>query len=1638
MHSSTSYIATILVILSFLGLAPHASAAPPVISSFASDVATIAPGDTAVLSWSVSGFDTITINGVSIQAGTTSTPVAPLITTTYTLVATNPDGSDSAQVPITVLNSPDFAAAEGRFIEVVKNNTTNTRLHISEIEAFSFGETPNSAHADGTSSNDLVQAGSPSTETPPTTTVLEHGNPSTVFDGDLESGAAVWTTKIGQGVKPRYMLDLGSTEAIGTVRIFGRADTCCQNRLENVTINIYADDGSGKPGSLVSSADFPGTAPSGNVGPIELDLAIPDPGINAFVVDKRFIPQGEPITLSWAVNNETTSVSINNGVGNVTDQTGPTGVGSVLVDPGPNANTTYTLTTVRPSGSSTATVAVEVTNLPLIYSLTADDSLVAPGTLVTLSWSVANATTLTLNGADVTAQNSAAFTATSSGVHTLVASNANGSTSKEINIRVVIPGEPIISEFLASNDGGLHDEDGEASDWIELHNPGPDPVSLLGYYLTDDAANLTKWALPDVTLAGDGYLVLFATGNDRSTPGSELHTNFSLATVGEYLALVKPDGTTIVTDFPPQYPRQHSDVSYGFDSVNAIDGFFTTPTPGAANSSGFTGFVADTVFSIDRGFYTNPIQVAITSASPDAQVRYTVNGTKPTATTGLVYTSPITISQTTVLRAAAFQDGFIPTNVDTHTYIFTADVISHSNMSTNITQDAIYAPLMDASLQSIPSISLTFLGDVARTEKEVSMEMINFPDGDAQVDAGMVRFGSYVTNFAKRGIRITFRNEYGPGKLAFPIFAGQEYQNFDPADRVDGIDLRAGNHDMKARGAYMSNRFTDDAMLDMGQISPHGRFVHLYLNGLYWGQYHLRERWNAAMLAEYFGGQKVEYEAINANNSGNQFLTGKVYDGTGDYWQATQQLIAGGTPFASTKDHLDMDNLIDFMLLWVSGNSESEFRAAGSVPLGVPFKFFMKDADGFLRNPGHSASHNGPLNAMSRLATEGDPEYRILLADRIHKHFYNDGALTPAKNIARLQARVDEIQLSFLSESARWESAGFTWTPTDWQNFQDNLLNNSFPALTNTMINRFKSAGMYPSTAAPTFNQHGGAVPPAFRLGITAPVGTIYYTSDGSDPREPADPIEVDPPVTILSGSAGKTVHVPLSATDGFTDNQARSWTTWDYNDNSWRSGSGGVGYEDANGYQSYISIDVLAEMSDQRASCLVRIPFTPTASELSGKTGLQIGVRYDDGYVAYLNGIEIARKNFIGTPDGNSAASAQHADGAAIAYEIVDISTHLGLLQPNQENILAIHALNVSTGSSDFLINAELTVSAAPVGGGTGGAISSTAIEYTGRIPIASTLKIRARVLDGLGNWSALNEATFFQDPAVIVVSEMMYNPSSPTPAEIAAGHNDSEDFEFLEILNTGIAPIDLTGLRFTDGIGFDYTGADITTLAAGARAIIVEDRLAFEFRYGSGHPIAGQYTGKLKDEGETVTFSDQSGTSIRTFFYDNTAPWPTSPDGGGPSLVLLDPNSIPDHNIAANWQASEIQGGTPGVANIPSQSFASWANAYGVSTPEADFDHDGLSNYLEFLLLSSPLVPSPGVLPAATIEDNYLTLTFTHKLAAGNVTTGEVSTNLADWSPAVIHRVVYHADGTATTTLRSPTPIPGNLRQFIRILFQ
>ncbi len=196
-----------------------------------------------------------------------------------------------------------------------------------------------------------------------------------------------------------------------------------------------------------------------------------------------------------------------------------------------------------------------------------------------------------------------------------------------------------ISEFMASNDVTLLDEDGDSSDWIELWNSAETPIDVGGYYLTDDADSLVKWQLPPVTtIPANGYLIIFASDKDRAVADAELHSNFKLTSAGEYLALVESDGTTVVDAYAPAYPAQSADVSYGRDATGAV-GFFATPTPGAANTVGLGPEISDVSHTPAAPQADMPIQVT---------ARIAENGSPITQVT-LVYRGMFAAEQTVVM-----------------------------------------------------------------------------------------------------------------------------------------------------------------------------------------------------------------------------------------------------------------------------------------------------------------------------------------------------------------------------------------------------------------------------------------------------------------------------------------------------------------------------------------------------------------------------------------------------------------------------------------------------------------------------------------------------------------------------------------------------------------------------------------------------------------------------------------------------------------------------------------------------------------------------------------------------------------------------------------------------------------------------
>jgi len=244
-----------------------------------------------------------------------------------------------------------------------------------------------------------------------------------------------------------------------------------------------------------------------------------------------------------------------------------------------------------------------------------------------------------------------------------------------------------INEFMSDNQNqsvppvGIRDEDGTFQDWIELYNAAPIPVNLDGCYLTDRKDLLTQWRLPAFTMSPNTYLIVWASSKNRTNAALPLHTNFRLNNDGEYLGLIDPTGTNVISAFDPAYPAQRVDTSYGRDALDPnIVGYYpgTNASPGRINVSGAGGFdfAPDVTFSRDSSTFSEGFDLVLSTPSPTAVIRYVLVSTAaaaaitnvPTAT-NTIYTGPIRIDQTTQVRARAFEPGKLPGTPSSESYI---------------------------------------------------------------------------------------------------------------------------------------------------------------------------------------------------------------------------------------------------------------------------------------------------------------------------------------------------------------------------------------------------------------------------------------------------------------------------------------------------------------------------------------------------------------------------------------------------------------------------------------------------------------------------------------------------------------------------------------------------------------------------------------------------------------------------------------------------------------------------------------------------------------------------------------------------------------------------------------------------------
>lgn len=722
----------------------------------------------------------------------------------------------------------------------------------------------------------------------------------------------------------------------------------------------------------------------------------------------------------------------------------------------------------------------------------------------------------------------------------------------------------VISEILASNKNSIQDQFGQNSDWIELHNTSANTINLLNWSLTDDSSQPTKWRFPSVNLAPNAYMIVFASDKNIKESSNYLHTNFKLSASGEYLGLYDETGT-LISGLIPGFPQQYEDVSYGI--IEGEYRYMMKPTPLAVNNHEL--YIVPPTFSVERGLFKHPFQLSISCTNIAAKIKYTTDGSCPDLVNGIIYAGPLTIDSTKVIRAVSIINDYMSESV-TNTYIFPdqvlhqpdklpmypdywgTNIVADYGMDPEICNDPESSSNIINSFYQLPIISLAskssnFFSDrkndstggiyVYTTEdweRPASAEIFGSSNGDnLQINCGVKLQGGNSrspNNSPKHSFRLVFKPAYGPTKMQYPLFPAK----VRATNKFNTIHIKAGynntwfhsNPTQRNSAQYIRDVWAKNTLGKMGHVSVNTRYTHLFINGLYWGLFNYSERIDNYFMETYFGGDEANYDVIKDYT--------EIVDGNLNAWNEMISAVQAGVESNSSyfrilgknsdatdnplyPVYLEPENFADYMILnfyganqdwdkhnWAVGRDRIDGRKG--------FTFFAWDTERILENVNSNVVRRNNTGYVTEIFQNmmKNPEFKMLFADRVHKHLYNNGCLTPDTIIADWEKFANEIQPAVFAESARWgdyrrdvrqSSSALLYNEDIWQVEKRRLIEKYFPFRSNILVDQFKAENMYPEIEAPLFNSYGGTVNNNFRLEMRAAAGTIFYSFNG-DPRQ--------------------------------------------------------------------------------------------------------------------------------------------------------------------------------------------------------------------------------------------------------------------------------------------------------------------------------------------------------------------------------------------------------------------------------------------------------------------------------------------------------------------------------------------------------
>lgn len=402
----------------------------------------------------------------------------------------------------------------------------------------------------------------------------------------------------------------------------------------------------------------------------------------------------------------------------------------------------------------------------------------------------------------------------------------------------------VINEVMTSNVRTILDEEGSSSDWIEIYNGSDAAVNLAGWGLSDDPQDPDKWTFPEFMVPAKDFALVFASDKDKLGfigPIPVLHTNYKLNAKGETVVLSNPAGEVIDTVATGSLPE---DISIGRQPSGQGEWkFFDHPTPREKNVNfSYSGFAPEAVFSHAAGFYSANFNLSISATT--GQIFYTLDGSEPTPASS-IYTGPLTIDATQVVRARVFGPELMPSTIKTRNYILkrTANGLGVVTLTTDPqhlwnTQNGLF--------NSLDTLNFLRQGTWPDFEKPVYIELYE-PDGTQafSLNAGLQLAGNFSRIYPQKSFALFARNQLGPKDIDYPIFPDLPFNTYE------SFILRNAGNDWASttfRDALM-HTLVKDTGLDHQAYRP----VSVVLNGQYWGKYNLREKINEHYLAAHHG-----------------------------------------------------------------------------------------------------------------------------------------------------------------------------------------------------------------------------------------------------------------------------------------------------------------------------------------------------------------------------------------------------------------------------------------------------------------------------------------------------------------------------------------------------------------------------------------------------------------------------------------------------------------------------------------------------------------------------------------------------------------------------------------------------------------